>query len=240
MGLRAENRQTKTFLLDRTFNFEQAAQDGKTVVVPLRFFQDFNYRSQQQVFVARSNFSVGIDRFGASTLPTGADGQFFSWLGQLQWIRRLGDTDWQFFLRADTQLANDSLLGIEKFSIGGLDTVRGYRENCLVRDNGFVSSVELRIPLFQNNEKERSVLLVPFFDYGSSWNKGQDTPDPRSISSVGIGLRGKVSNTINAELFYGYALRSIDYPQKNLQDQGIHFRLIMNTPSFDLRNWPVW
>ena len=228
IGLRAENRQTKTYVLDRPFNFELAAEDGKTVVVPLRFFQDFNYRSRQQVFVLRSTFSFGINAMDASMLPSGADGKFFSWLGQLQWIRRLGNTDWQFFFRTDSQLSRDPLLGIEKFSVGGLDTVRGYRENCLVRDNGLVSSVELRIPLYQNNEKDRSLQLVPFFDYGRSWNTNQEDPDPSSISSVGIGLRGKVANNINAEFFYGYALRTIDYPQKDIQDQGIHFRLIVN------------
>ena len=35
----------------------------------------------------------------------------------------------------------------EKFSLGGVNSVRGYRENELVSDNGVIGSMELRIPL---------------------------------------------------------------------------------------------
>ena len=47
------------------------------------------------------------------------------------------------------QLTPDPLLPIEQIAIGGIDTVRGYRENQLVVDNGWMTSAELRIPLGQ-------------------------------------------------------------------------------------------
>ena len=72
-----------------------------------------------------------------------ADGRFIAWLGQLQYVYRLPSSllDSQVVGPLDGQLASDPLLSIEKFAIGGARTVRVYRENQLVRDNGVVASV---------------------------------------------------------------------------------------------------
>ena len=60
----------------------------------------------------------------------------------------MGWRESHLILRASTQLASDALLAMEKFVVGGHATVRGYRENQFVRDNGFAASAELRFPLF--------------------------------------------------------------------------------------------
>ncbi len=67
--------------------------------------------------------------------------KLLAWLGQFQLAHRLWDSDNQVILRADAQLTRDPLLPIEKFAVGGANTVRGYRDNQLVRDNGLVLSV---------------------------------------------------------------------------------------------------
>jgi hypothetical protein len=102
------------------------------------------------VIAARSTFSLGVDALGA-TVNGGPvpDGQYLAWLGQFQWVRRFDDRGDQFVFRTDLQLAEDPLLPLEQFAVGGASTVRGYRENQLVRDNGFVTSAELRIPTFR-------------------------------------------------------------------------------------------
>ena len=38
---------------------------------------------------------------------------------------------------------------MEQIAVGGMRTVRGYRENQMVRDNALISSLELRIPLLR-------------------------------------------------------------------------------------------
>ena len=98
----------------------------------------------------RSTESIGLDLLGATENSGDVpDGQFFAWLGQAQFARRLFGSDWQLNLRGDVQLTADPLLPIERIAIGGIDTVRGYRENELVVDNGWIASAELRIPLGQ-------------------------------------------------------------------------------------------
>jgi len=58
----------------------------------------------------------------------------------------------------------------------------------LVRDDGFVASLEVRVPIWTAGEG-LSVQLAPFFDYGRSWNVDRGQSPPREICSVGIGLR---------------------------------------------------
>jgi hemolysin activation/secretion protein len=176
-----------------------------------------------------------VDLLGA-TINAGAvpDGHFFAWLGQFQWVRRLWDTDSQLILRSDLQVAADPLLPLEKLAIGGAATVRGYRENVFVRDNGWVSSLEFRIPIFRlplpwisQGAQDGWVQLAPFFDAGWSTNTDDDTPSPKTIYSAGLGLRWDPSPWVHSELYWGYPFKEVEDPiaEHDLQDDGIHFAL---------------
>lgn len=54
----------------------------------------------------------------------------------------------QLFGRVKGQLANSPLISSEQFSLGGLDTVRGYLESETLGDDGIAGSVEVRSPDF--------------------------------------------------------------------------------------------
>jgi hemolysin activation/secretion protein len=227
LALTAEHRHSETFLLGRPFSFTLSEEDGKADETVLRFSQEWTRRSQQQVMAARSRFSVGIDAFGATINDTGEDGRFLTWLGQFQWARRLGSRGDQFIFRADTQLSTDPLLPLERFAVGGVDSVRGYRENQLVRDNAFVASLEFRvpIPLLHNRTGESTIQLAPFVDVGSSWNAERPTREPKTISSAGVGLRWAIASTIHLQVYWGYAFEDIENPDHDIQDEGVHFQI---------------
>ncbi len=72
----------------------------------------------------------------------------FAWRGQGQWVRLLAP-DTLLLLRADAQLADRALLPFEQFSLGGIDSVRGYRQDALLTDNGIFASAEVRIPILR-------------------------------------------------------------------------------------------
>jgi hemolysin activation/secretion protein len=91
------------------------------------------------------------------------------------------------------------LLSLEKISLGGVDTVRGYRQNQVVADNGVVGGVEVRIPLTSSVE---TLQLIPFFDIGTAWNNGGISADPQTIASLGL--------SVNWQPFSGLVLRA-DY-----------------------------
>jgi hemolysin activation/secretion protein len=191
----------------------------------LRFYQQWTSRSRSDVFVARSTLSWGIDVLGATThsdhdIP---DGRFVAWLGQFQWAHILPD----FLLRSlvlfrtDVQIANDPLLSLEQFAVGGMDTVRGYRENQLVRDNGVVSSLEVRIPILPDRLGPHAIEFVPFVDYGHSWNVDA-TPSPKNLASIGMGLRYAFKDWFRVEAYWGGRLTSAPKPGNDVQNDGFH------------------
>ena len=110
LGLSIERRQQQTFLLGMPFPFTAGAEpNGKTVVTPVRLYQDWLDRDAEHAFAARSTLSFGIQTLGATVIETSLPGtptaKFFSWLGQAQYVRRIYE-DWEILLRSDLQLAN--------------------------------------------------------------------------------------------------------------------------------------
>jgi len=235
MALTGEHNKNKTYLLGEPYSFSLGAIDGEAKNTVLRFSQEWTQRTQKQVIALRSRFSLGVNALDAThhsvDLP---DGEFFSWLGQIQWARILPFLDTQLIFRTDLQLSSDSLLSLEQISVGGRHTVRGYRENLMVRDQALVTSLEARVPLVRNKGWTEYLQAAAFFDFGESWDKQLDTPSPRHISSIGLGLRwsGWLMKTPwlikpRFEIYWGHALENVDYPGYDLQDDGIHFQLVI-------------
>lgn len=225
LNLTGELRQDRTSLLGMPYSFSEGSEDGKSNVSVLRFSQEWVNRGQKQVLAVRSSFSAGLDAFGATVNSSSADGQFLSWLGQVQWIRQLNEGGLQIKFRTDLQLSNDSLLPLEKFSVGGMNSVRGFRENRLVRDNGLAGSVEFHVPLFRSSSSENTFQLVPFTDFGWSWNAKGYTPQPRTLSSAGLGFIWTIADRITAQAYWGIPIRKIEKPGNDLQDNGFHFQI---------------
>jgi hemolysin activation/secretion protein len=123
-----------------------ADANGKTNISALRFFQEYTQRSNQYVFAARSQLSFGLDWFDANVSDNEPDSRFFAWRGQAQWVRQLAP-DTLFLARCDFQLATDSLVPLEQFGLGGQLSVRGYRQDALLTDNGLLFSAEFRVPI---------------------------------------------------------------------------------------------
>lgn len=232
VALALERHHSETQMLGLPFSFSPGVQDGESNVTLLRLSHEWSTSSLTQVTSLRSIFSLGIDALSATVHNNShlADGRYFAWVGQFQWARRLPYLDSQLHFRTDVQLASDSLLPLEKFSVGGSYSVRGYRESQLVRDNGWVSSLELRIPVFRlplpgftQRSDDGMVQLAPFVDFGWSWNANSSTPDPEIIYSAGLGVRWDPTRQMHGQLYWGKALREIGNPNNDLQDQGIHF-----------------
>ena len=223
-----------TSLLGEQFSLEPGARNGKSVVSALRLGQEWVYRTQNQVIAARSRFSFGINALGATINQDGLpDGKFFAWLGQFQWVRRLGVLDSYAIFRSDLQLSDNPLLSLEQISVGGRFSVRGYRENTMLRDRALITSVETRLPLLRNYRAIDYVELAQFFDFGRGWNTLQKTPEPQDLSSVGVGVRWglafawPVALRPQFEIYWGHRLRQVDRPGGPLQDHGIHLQFIL-------------
>jgi hemolysin activation/secretion protein len=146
-----------------------------------------------------------------------------AWLGQAQYVRRLFGTQNQLILRTDAQWSDGELPSLEQFALGGMTTVRGYRENQIVRDRGLLGSIELRLPVLLNKLGAPVVQLAPFFDAGTGKSLGVRGTD--SILSAGIGLLLNPCRNANAVLYWGYAFKDFKTPENDPQDLGLHFRV---------------
>ena len=226
LGLTGERRYSKTTLLGRSYSFSAGVKDGEATVTALRFFQEYMLRSQSQVLALRSTFNIGVDTFDASVDSPDPNGKFFAWQAQIQFIRRLFDTDMELAFRTNAQLSAEPLLPVEKMPIGGMYSVRGYRENRLVRDNGVASSLECRIPVLYGGVGRRILQLIPFFDYGASWNTSTPTFGQRQIYSLGLGLRWDITDKIRLVTYGAIPFVKFDDVDEDLQDKGFQFLIV--------------
>ncbi|MEC4818352.1 MAG: ShlB/FhaC/HecB family hemolysin secretion/activation protein [Scytonema sp. PMC 1069.18] len=235
IGLTASRRESEATLspLGETIPFPTLGADdeGKTRITAVRFFQEWTQRNSQQVFAVRSQFSIGLDAFG-STIDTAPDGRFFAWRGQAQWVRLLAP-DTLLLLRGDLQIADRPLVPFEQFGLGGLESVRGYRQDALLADNGFFASAEVRIPIVRFSGRNNLLQLTPFFDIGTVWNRsGRPSPEVdlerNTLASVGLGLRLQLNNYLTARIDWGIPLISISGDKDSWQENGLYFSIIAN------------
>ena len=217
LSLGIDFRESRSFILDDIpFSFSIGPEDGVSKVRAIRFAQDWVNRDINSVVAVRSQFNIGLDAFDTTVNDTGTDGRFFSWLGQFQWVEQF--TGGKLLVtRVNAQLTSDSLLPLERFSVGGIGTVRGYTQNQLVTDNAITASTEFRFPIGPNLQ------LTPFIDAGGGWNNKVQDPDPGFLLGTGLGLRWQPSDVLNLRLDYGIPLISPGDEGNSLQENGFYF-----------------
>jgi hemolysin activation/secretion protein len=222
-----ERRKSETSLLGEPFSFSPGVENGRAVVSVARLVQELVHRTRDQVSAVRSTFSIGLDAFGSTVHENAPDSRFVAWLGQFQWVRRFGERGHQLYFRANAQVVDDSLLPVEQFSVGGLDSVRGFRTNFLVRDYGYTASLEYRLPVFANPTGWRNLQIAAFADTGAAKNRGVPNPDPSRLTGIGLGLVWSLSPRYFAEVYFADGRTDVpEQPGHSVQDDGVHFRFV--------------
>ncbi|WP_374939410.1 ShlB/FhaC/HecB family hemolysin secretion/activation protein [Tolypothrix sp. FACHB-123] len=199
-----------------------ADEQGRTNISALRFFQEYTQRSTSQVFALRSQFSFGVDWLGGNVSEDEPDTRFFSWRGQAQWVRQLAP-DTLFLTRGDIQLSANSLVPLEQFGLGGQLSVRGYRQDTLLTDNGMLFSAEFRLPILRVPKMGGVLQLTPFIDVGTGWNVKGDNPSPSTLVGTGLGLLWKQGDSFSARFDWGIPLTSVEGEKRSLQENGLYF-----------------
>jgi hemolysin activation/secretion protein len=225
-----EKRHSESTLLGIPFSFSPGDRNGKSDTTTLNIAAEYSIRTRIQVFALRGSFRQGVDLFHPTINKNGPDGRAATFLAQLNYARRLGSFGGELLFRWTEQFAFDSLLALEKMPIGGLYSVRGYRENMYVRDNGLTGSFEYRIPLRLGRSREDrydllNIRIAPFIDYGRSWDKDKAlvTSHAQDIYSAGVGLLWNPIAGLRADLYWGHAFKNTESLGDSLQDKGVHF-----------------
>ncbi|MEA5578608.1 ShlB/FhaC/HecB family hemolysin secretion/activation protein [Anabaena sp. UHCC 0451] len=227
LGLTGSRQESETTLLDEPFPLSPGANDqGEVRISALRFFQEYTQRDSQQVFALRSQFSLGINAFNATNNDDAPDSQFLTWRGQTQYLRLL-TPDTTLLLRSDMQLSDRPLVALEQFSAGGQQSVRGYRQDSLLADNGLFASAEIRTAILRVPKWQTTLELTPFFDLGTVWNHSNSDVDikQKTLSSLGVGLRLLVGQNFNARFDWGVPLVKVDRTGNSLQENGLYFSI---------------
>ncbi|WP_052754360.1 ShlB/FhaC/HecB family hemolysin secretion/activation protein [Calothrix sp. 336/3] len=201
-----------------------ADSQGRTKISAFRFTQEYTQRTSQQVFAARSQFSLGVDWFGANVNDNAPDSRFFAWRGQAQWLRKLA-SDTLFIVKNDVQIAADSLVPLEQLGLGGSSTVRGYRQDALLTDSGILLSAEFRLPVARIPKLGGVLQVTPFLDIGKGWNHNGQNPANNTLIGTGFGLLWQQNNSFSARLDWGIPLTSVEGERSSLQENGLYFSL---------------
>ncbi|MGC1395624.1 MAG: ShlB/FhaC/HecB family hemolysin secretion/activation protein [Coleofasciculaceae cyanobacterium] len=227
LGLTATRQESDTSVLEIPFPLSPGADNrGRTRISALRFFQEWTKRNSREVIAARSQFSLGLGLFNSTINNESPDSRFFSWRGQAQWVRLLAP-DTLLLLRTDVQIADRTLVPLEQIGLGGQESVRGYRQDLLLTDNGALVSAEVRFPLARISKWNTLVQLVPFFDFGSAWSSsGKANPDPNILASAGLGLQMQIGDRLSLRLDYGIPLVSAPSRKRTWQENGLYFSII--------------
>ena len=121
-------------------------------------------------------------------------------------------------LRADAQWSGtDGMVSARQYYIGGMYSVRGYKENYLGGDSGFTFSAEYQVPVIA-----RATNAFTFFDYGHVYSNVQSNDVDSILASVGLGLRSNLGKNCSASLTLGVPLRR-DFQAETVSKTRLHF-----------------
>ncbi len=200
--------------------------DDSTVHV-ISFGQDYVYRSLNGAWVAQSQFRLGENQQGTTFAGPGDTSDFFSWIGQVQRIQRLGQ-DHLLLVKGSVQLTPDALPGSEQFFAGGGLSVRGYDQNQRFGDNGVRFSIEDQIVLTRTEAGLPFVQLAPFVDAAYVWadDENPQVTDNNFMLGTGVGLLINLTDQLNARADFAYPLIDIqELPSDNSTGLRFYFNL---------------
>ena len=208
-----------------------ANEEGEIRTSTLSFGQEWLQRGREEVILLRSQFNFGLDVFDAIIIEDEPNSQFFNWRGQLSYLQLLGTPKGNpaigstFLWRSQLQLSADALISTEQFSLGGATTVRGYRQDALLSDNGFLMSAELRLPIARLSKLNTTVQFSPFIDFGTGWNTDDEALELNTLLGTGFGLLLQTEDKLSARLDWGIPLLDSDSTGDSVQENGVYFQL---------------
>lgn len=220
LGATLSRLESNESLLGIPFPLTEGADDtGQTNSTVLRLTQEFANRDRNDSIILRSQFNIGlpIDTRNADLF---GDGTFFAWRGQALHAHQFSKFTW--VNRGGVQFADGPVIPSEQFSLGGVSTVRGYRQDGVTRDSGLFFSSELRIPLVSGSAG--TLQLVPFIDIGHAFNQGERflPNESQTLASLGLGLRYDLTDRISARIDYGIPLLNRLDRRPTLQEEGLY------------------
>ncbi len=178
---------------------------GKTVnltQVVLGYIGDYDRTNFRLDFETNLYWSPGkwisdqTDADYQSLVPK-AKNKWLYWRSAFAYLQRL-PRDFSYFLKLEGQLSSANLLPSEDLSLGGWNTVRGYEQSVVNKENVILASTELRspaYPIFSKGGRRPAdgFQVLAFLDYGYARNQfgfpavNGRTVEPKNLWLMGVG-----------------------------------------------------
>jgi hemolysin activation/secretion protein len=226
-----DSRRSRTELLGIPFSFVPGILDGVSTARVHRVAAEAVERRETWSASGRLQWSRGLTNSDTSLGESAADARFNVAGFSGAFVRQLRDGWGQLRARLDAQYTRDRLLPFETLAMGGATTVRGYRENLLLRDTGAIGSIEWRTRDFTFWSERVVVGAGTFIDAG--WGRdshGVARNGPASIASVGIALRGELWRRVTAGIAWALPRDRWLTERRDIQDRGLHYSLAVSWP----------
>ena len=217
-----EQKESLTMLLGLPFDFSQGSRNGITEASVWSLGVEWARSGADSGLALRLTGRMGSDENDVPS-PIGADGDFNVFRLQGQYVRRLDDA-WEFGLGVSIQETSDTLPSFERIALGGHDTVRGFRENQLLKDSGLLANARLSVTLLSpENVNDLAVKAHLFYDYGEGENSAEalNVDTEGDISSVGVGISAAYGG-LKFSLQKAHRLGDKNQLGDTFQDNGIH------------------
>jgi hemolysin activation/secretion protein len=222
--LGVEKKQSETSLLGQGFDFSLGSINGEARASIVYAGIALKNQGRNSAWALSSTWRHGIDAWNATEIAGQAIGQFDVLVSQFEVLHRLaGGT--VLSLRMNSQLTEDSLQSFERMPLGGYRSVRGYRQNQLLKDNGWDLLLDYQIPVLnQLQDSGYFFTLVPNVGVARGWDSKRYPNIDRaaSISSAGISLSVSSSANWSARLDWATRLETKRKQGNELQDDGIY------------------
>jgi hemolysin activation/secretion protein len=191
--------------------------------VTTRLVPDYSYRTENQYLGLRLTM-LHATLLDQSSIPASfeqPDHEYVVWTGQLHHLWEIPQAHLELETRVTAQWTGARISDLHALEVGGIDSVRGFRDNELLLANVHDLNLDLRWAALPRAEGVRPFLAVgPYFD----WASGYDVGEPKTtFSAAGMTLKAKWSR-IQADLVVGSHLIHpgfVDQEHGAWQDHGI-------------------
>jgi hemolysin activation/secretion protein len=112
------------------------------------------------------------------------------------------------------QWANEPLLNLEQFELGGNASVRGYREGELYSDTGWLAQTELRSPVYWRGTYIKiGTQLTLFTDYGEGYklDQGNSQGAHQALCGSGVGINFNLGRYVESHILIAWPVLNSTY-----------------------------
>lgn len=136
-------------------------------------------------------------------VPSSQNYGFYKFSGLYQKVYKHGQL---LNARLDAQWSGtDNMVSARQYYIGGMYSVRGYKENYMGGDSGLTFSAEYSVPI----TKDKNTSAFIFYDFGKVYGESAESNgDERILTSAGLGIKTTINKRYYACLTLGCPLKT--------------------------------